>query len=97
MNIKKLDRLFAECENRAYQCEINFNQNMGLQINISTKYLKGGKLRGNYVLLYHDDLINSMKKLIKDAFLWLEQDEYRKKEETAKANFMLYNFKKGES
>jgi len=82
MKIKKLDELFAECDNRAYQCSITYNQNMGLQINIYTKYLPTNWNGDRPHELYHDDWAKNSKKAVKKALKWLyKEDTFRDKKE----------------
>ncbi len=80
MKIKKLDELMAECDNKAYCCEIVYNQNMGLQIYIGTKYLKGGNPTGDIKILYRKDWCENSKKMVKDALKWLEKEDFRERE-----------------
>lgn len=80
MKIKKLDELFAECDNRAYQCEIKYNQNMDLHIDIYTKYLPNNWDGDRPHRLYHDDWCKNSKEAIKKALEWLyKEDNFRDK------------------
>jgi hypothetical protein len=71
--MKKLDELIGECDMKAYHLEISFNNNKGVQLIISTKYLKGGNPSGKPKILYHTDWNKKSKKAIKRALKWINK------------------------